>query len=457
MSNTLVSVNPFTGKEITHYKIDTPTIVKHKLEQAHKAFEKWSKVSVRQRAAYLKALADYLQKNKKRMAETATLEMGKPYVQSITEIEKSATALTYYSDKGPLFLEQEHVDTEAQKSYVSFQPLGTVLAIMPWNFPYWQVFRAMGPILMAGNTMLLKHASNVTGCALIIEKALQEAGLPEYIFQTLLLSSAEIEPVIAHRYVNAVTFTGSTNGGSQVAALAGKYLKKQVLELGGSDAYLVLEDADLKKAVEICVTSRLNNTGQSCISAKRFIVDKKVLNTFQTQMAEQMQQKKYGDPMNASVQLGPLARHDLRNQLHKQVEESVAKGAKILCGGFIPEEEGAFYPPTVLTGVKKGMPAYDEELFGPVAAIIEAKDEADAIRIANDSIFGLGGAVFSRDSKRAEQIAEEELQAGSVFVNDFVRSDARLPFGGIKQSGYGRELGYYGLREFTNIKTIFVR
>ncbi len=457
MSNTLVSVNPFTGKEITHYKTDTPTIVKHKLEQAHKAFEKWSKVSVRQRAAYLKALADYLQKNKKRMAETATLEMGKPYVQSITEIEKSATTLTYYSDKGPQFLEQELVETEAQKSYVSFQPIGTVLAIMPWNFPYWQVFRAMGPILMAGNTMLLKHASNVTGCALIIEQALQEAGLPEYIFQTLVLPSTEVEPVIAHRYVNAVTFTGSTNAGSKVASVAGKYLKKQVLELGGSDAYVVLEDADLKRAVEVCVTSRLNNTGQSCISAKRFVVHKKVLNTFQTQMVELMQQRKYGDPMNASVQLGPLARHDLRDQLHKQVEESVAKGATLLCGGFIPEEEGAFYPPTVLTGVKKGMPAYDEELFGPVAAIIEAKDETEAIRIANDSIFGLGGAVFSRDVKRAEEIAEEALQAGSVFVNDFVRSDARLPFGGTKQSGYGRELGYYGLREFTNIKTIFIR
>lgn len=457
MSNTLISINPFTGKEITHYKTDTSTITKHKLEQAHKAFEKWSKVSVRQRAAYLKALADYLQKHKKSMAETATLEMGKPYVQSITEIEKSATTLTYYSDKGPLFLEQEPVETDAQKSYVSFQPLGTVLAIMPWNFPYWQVFRAMGPILMAGNSMLLKHASNVTGCALNIEKALQEAGLPEYLFQTLVLPSAEMEPVIAHRYVNAVTFTGSTNGGSKVAELAGKHLKKQVLELGGSDAYIVLEDADLKRAVEVCVASRLNNTGQSCISAKRFVVDKKVLPTFQDQMVELMQQKKYGDPMHASAQLGPMARHDLRDQLHKQVEESVARGAQILCGGFIPEEEGAFYPPTVLTGVKKGMPAYDEELFGPVAAIIEAKDEADAIRIANDSIFGLGGAVFSRDIKRAEQIAEEQLQVGSVFINDFVRSDARLPFGGIKQSGYGRELSYYGLREFTNIKTIFIR
>lgn len=457
MSNVMTSVNPFTGKETARFNIDTPTIIKHKLEQAHKAFEKWSAVSVRQRAAYLKALADYLQKNKRSMAETATREMGKPYIQSITEIEKSAVTLTYYSDKGPQFLEQEMVETEAQKSYVSFRPLGTVLAIMPWNFPYWQVFRAMGPILMAGNTMVLKHASNVTGCALAIEEALKEAGLPDYIFQTLVLPSSGVEQVIAHRHIQAVTFTGSTQAGSKVAELAGKYLKKQVLELGGSDAYVVLHDADLKKAVEVCVTSRLNNTGQSCISAKRFIVDKKVIETFSRQMTEMMEQKKYGDPMNASVQLGPLARHDLRDQLHKQVTESVRLGAKVLCGGFIPEEEGAFYPPTVLTGVKKGMPAYDEELFGPVAAIIEAIDEADAIRIANDSIFGLGGAIFSRDVKNAEKIAEESLQAGSVFVNDFVRSDARLPFGGIKQSGYGRELSYYGLREFVNIKTIFIR
>jgi len=457
MSNTISSVNPFNGKEIKQYNVDTKTIIKFKLENAHKAFEKWSKVSVRQRAAYLKALGDYLQKNKKSLAEMATLEMGKPYIQSVTELEKSATTLHYYADKGPGFLEPEMVQTEAQKSYVSFQPLGTVLAIMPWNFPYWQVFRALGPILMAGNAMVFKHASNVTGCALAIENAIKEAGLPEYLFQTIIVPSSEMEDVIAHRLINAVTFTGSTSGGSKVAELAGKHLKKQVLELGGSDAYVILEDADLKNAVEVCVTSRLNNSGQSCISAKRFVVDKKVIHTFQTQMVALMEQRKYGDPMHASTTVGPLARHDLRDQLHKQVMDSVAKGAQILCGGFIPEEEGAFYPPTVLTNVKKGMPAYDEELFGPVAAIIEAADEADAIRIANDSVFGLGGAIFSRDIKKAECIAEEQLQAGSIFVNDFVRSDARLPFGGIKQSGYGRELSYYGLREFVNIKTIFVR
>ncbi|KAA5536870.1 NAD-dependent succinate-semialdehyde dehydrogenase [Taibaiella lutea] len=457
MTNTISSINPYNGKEIKQYNIDTKTIIKFKLENAHKAFEKWSKVSVRQRAAYLKALGDYLQKNKKSLAEMATIEMGKPYIQSVTELEKSATTLHYYADKGPGFLEREMVETEAQKSFVSFQPLGTVLAIMPWNFPYWQVFRALGPILMAGNSMVLKHASNVTGCALAIENIIKEAGLPEYLFQTIIVPSSEMEEVIAHRLINAVTFTGSTSGGSKVAELAGKHLKKQVLELGGSDAYVVLEDADLKNAVEVCVTSRLNNSGQSCISAKRFVVDKKVIGTFQTQMVALMEQRKYGDPMNTSTTVGPLARHDLRDQLHQQVMDSVSKGAKILCGGFIPEEEGAFYPPTVLTNVKKGMPAYDEELFGPVAAIIEAQDEADAIRIANDSVFGLGGAIFSRDIKRAESIAEEQLQAGSIFVNDFVRSDARLPFGGIKQSGYGRELSYYGLREFVNIKTIFVR
>jgi succinate-semialdehyde dehydrogenase/glutarate-semialdehyde dehydrogenase len=457
MSQTISSINPYTGKEIKRYDVDTKTILKFKLENAHKAFEKWSNVSIRQRAQYLKGLGSYLQQHKKSMAEMATLEMGKPYIQSITEIEKSATTLQFYADKGPGFLEREMVETEAQKSYVSFQPLGTVLAIMPWNFPYWQVFRALGPILMAGNSMVLKHASNVTGCALAIEAAVREAGIPEHVFQTLVVPSSEMEEVIAHRLINAVTFTGSTSGGSKVAEMAGKHLKKQVLELGGSDAYVILEDADLNRAVEVCVTSRLNNSGQSCISAKRFIVDHKIKATFQKQMVALMEQRKFGDPMHASTTVGPMARHDLRDQLHKQVMDSVEKGAKILCGGYIPEEEGAFYPPTVLTDVKKGMPAYDDELFGPVAAIIEAKDEADAIRLANDSIFGLGGAIFSRDIKKAETIAEEQLQAGSVFVNDFVRSDARLPFGGIKQSGYGRELSYYGLREFVNIKTIFIR
>lgn len=457
MNEYLVSINPFTKKEIAQYKKDDHQIIQNKINNAAIAFKKWSNTSVRQRAAYLKSLADYLQKNKSSLAELATNEMGKPYAQSLLELEKSARTLEYYAENGQQFLQEEIVETEAQKSYISFQPLGTVLAIMPWNYPYWQVFRAMAPILMAGNTMLLKHASNVTGCALAIEKAFTEAGIPDNIFQTLVISAQDVEQVIAHKLVHAITFTGSTDAGSKVASLSGKYLKKQVLELGGSDAYVVLNDADLKQTVEVCVTSRLNNTGQSCISAKRFVVDKKIISTFQSQMVQLMQERKFGNPMDVSNQLGTMARHDLRDQLHEQVNKSIEMGAELLCGGFIPEEEGAFYPPTVLAKVTKGMPAYDEELFGPVAAIIEAKDEDEAIEIANDSVFGLGGAIFSRDTKRAELIAEQRLQAGSVFINDFVRSDPRMPFGGIKQSGYGRELSYFGLREFVNIKTIFIK
>jgi len=457
MTEELFSINPFDGTTLNTYPIDSKAAWENKIEQSNLAQKKWTKVSVRQRSAYLKGLADYLQKNKLTLAELATKEMGKPLAQGLTEIEKSATTLNWYADNAAQMLEPEMVETEAQKSYVSFQPLGSILAIMPWNFPYWQVFRAMGPILMSGNSMLLKHASNVTGCALAIERILTEAGMPEHLFQTLVLPSSEMKEVIAHKHIKAVTFTGSTSAGAQVAAVAAGHIKKQVLELGGSDAYIILADADLKQAVEVCVRSRLNNTGQSCISAKRFVVEEKVLDTFSKQMVAEMEQRTTGDPMSTATQLGPLARIDLRDELHRQVMRSVELGAKLLCGGIIPDGAGAFYPPTVLTNVKKGMPAYDEELFGPVAAIIAAQDEEDALNIANDSVYGLGAAIFSRDSKHAEQIAEEQLQAGSVFVNDYVRSDARLPFGGIGQSGYGRELSYFGLREFVNIKTIFIR
>jgi len=457
MADYLSSYNPFNGELIRQYPVDDHEILREKLARSNTAFEKWSRISPRQRAAYLKSLSGYLLKHKHRLAEIATLEMGKPIAQSLAELEKSAGALKYYSENGPRFLEKEIVETEAQKAYVTFQPLGTILAIMPWNFPYWQVFRAMGPVLMAGNTLLLKHASNVTGCALAIEKAMDEAGIPDFIFQTLVIPSADVASVITDPAVKAVTFTGSTEAGRQVAATAASHLKKQVLELGGSDAYIILEDADMAKAVELCTQSRLNNSGQSCINAKRFVVVKSQLNTFAAQMAKEMQQRKMGDPLDAATQIGPMARKDLRAALHQQVLKSIAMGAKAICGGFIPEGPGAFYPPTVLIDVKKGMPAYEEELFGPVAAIIAAEDEAEAIAIANDSAFGLGGAVFSRDTDRAEKIAATQIQAGSVFVNDFVRSDARLPFGGIKQSGYGRELGYYAIREFVTIKSISVQ
>lgn len=457
MPQYLTSINPYNEEEIAKYPIDDANTVDAKIENAQIVFEKWSKTSPRQRAAYLKSLSDYLLKNKHRLATIATLEMGKPIAQSLAEIEKSAGSLKYYSENGERFLENEPVETEAQKSYVTFQPIGVVLAIMPWNYPFWQVFRALGPVLMAGNTLLLKHASNVSGCAIEIQKAIEDADIPKGVFQTLLMPSTEVEKVIKHTAVKAITFTGSTAVGAKVAATAASQIKKQVLELGGSDAYIVLEDADLPKAVEICVQSRLNNSGQSCISAKRFIVHKNVLETFTTQMAKQMQERKMGDPLDAATQVGPMARIDLRDELHNQVEQSIKKGAQLQCGGLILEKKGAFYPATVLTNVNKGMAAYDEELFGPVAAIIEAKDDEDAIALANDSIYGLGGAIFSRDIERAEKIAEERLQAGSIFVNNFVSSDTRLPFGGIKQSGYGRELSYYAIREFVNIKTISVK
>jgi len=349
------------------------------------------------------------------------------------------------------------VETDARNSFVSFRPLGVVLAVMPWNFPYWQVFRAMAPALMAGNTMVLKHASNVSGCAMAIEQVLKAAGVPRGLFQTLLVPSSRVAALIEAPEIAAVTFTGSTEAGRKVAETAARNLKKQVLELGGSDPYIILEDADMDLAIRTCVDGRLVNSGQSCVAAKRFVVVKAVRRQFEREMTARMQAAAYGDPFDESNRIGPLARTDLRDQLHAQVMESIAKGARLLCGGFVPEGPGAFYPPTVLTHVKPGMPAYDEELFGPVAAIMEAKDEAAALRIANDSIYGLGAGIFSRNRKHATQLAANELEAGNCFVNAFVHSDPRLPFGGVKQSGYGRELGLFGIREFVNIKTIFVQ
>ena len=450
------SINPTTGKLIKEY--NTIDIIKAEkaASLAKKAFEEWKKYSFVERGKVLKNIAANLRKQQKQLATLATNEMGKPISQSMAEVEKCAMTLEYYAKNGASFLKDEIVITDAKKSYVSYQPLGVVLAIMPWNFPYWQVFRAMAPILMSGNTMLLKHASNVSGCALAIEKLLKDAGVPKGLFQTLLLPSKEIKNLIAHEAIAAVTLTGSTAAGKDVASIAASHIKKQVLELGGSDAYIILEDADMQLAVKTCADGRLVNTGQSCVAAKRFVVVKSVLKEFEIGMLEAFKQAHFGDPFNEANKIGPMARIDLRDELHQQVLKSVEKGAKLLCGGYIPEGDGAFYPPTILTKVKKGMPAYDEELFGPVAAIIDAKDESDAIRIANDSIYGLGAGIFSRNKKRAEEIATKQLQAGNCFVNSFVHSDPRLPFGGTKQSGYGRELSSFGMKEFTNAKTIFI-
>jgi succinate-semialdehyde dehydrogenase/glutarate-semialdehyde dehydrogenase len=373
-------------------------------------------------------------------------------------VEKCAWVCEYYAEQAEAQLAPVPVDTPdtEAKTYWTHEPLGVVLAVMPWNFPFWQVFRFAAPNLMAGNAGLLKHASNVPGCALAIEDVFRDAGFPDGLFRTLLIDHELSERLLEQPLLRAVTLTGSVRAGKAVAAKAGSLVKKTVLELGGSDAYVILEDADLERAVETCVTSRLINSGQSCIAAKRFVVVEAVREHFEERMVGRMRAARMGEPSDPMTDVGPQARADLRDELHRQVRDSVDAGARCLLGGTVPEGPGAFYPPTVLTDVRPGMPAYDEELFGPVAAIIAADDEADAIRIANDSVFGLGAAVFTEDRERGERIAREELQAGACFVNAFVRSDPRLPFGGIKESGYGRELAPLGIREFVNAKTVWV-
>ncbi len=457
MPQHLVSIDPATGKEIGAYKVFDEKKVEAAVKRAVTTFDEWRLLSYAKRATVLKNIAKELRKEKDKLVRLATREMGKPIQQGYYEVEKCAATLEFYAKNGAAFLANEMVATDADRSYVSFQPLGVILAIMPWNFPYWQVFRAMGPAVMAGNTMLLKHASNVSGCALAIEKLVTNAGAPKGLLQTILVPSSRVEGLIDDKRIAAVTLTGSTAAGRKVAEAAGRNLKKAVLELGGSDPYIILADADMDLAIEIAVRGRLVNSGQSCIAAKRFVVVKSVRKVFEAKFTEKMKAATYGDPMDEQNRIGPMARADLRDQLHQQVLKSIEKGARLLCGGFVPEGKGAYYPPTVLTNVKKGMPAYDDELFGPVGAIIEAKDDEDALRIANDTVYGLGGGIISKNKAKAERLAANELQAGSCFVNDFVHSDQRLPFGGVKQSGYGRELGTFGIREFVNIKTVFVK
>lgn len=452
----IVSVNPANGKPLKKYPAHTPKQVNQKVTQTHKAWLSWKDTGHAERSRLLISIAAALQNRKKEFAILMAQEMGKPVSQGVAEIEKCASVCQYYADNAAKLLKDQLIETDASKSFISFQPIGVVLAIMPWNFPFWQVFRFLAPALAAGNCGVLKHASNVPGCALAIEEIVQQAGFPANVFQSLLINNTSVEKIIENPLIQAVTITGSTNAGRQVAQKAGSLIKKTVLELGGSDAYVVLADADLEKAAETCVNSRIINSGQSCIAAKRFIVVKSVQKEFIKLFLKKMKAKKVGDPLNASSDIGPQARVDLRNELHEQVKQSVKAGAKCILGGELPKGKNAFYPATILTKVKKGMPAYDEELFGPVAAIIAAKDEADAIRIANDSTFGLGAAVFTGNKERGEKIAAIQLQAGSCFVNSLVKSDPRLPFGGIKQSGYGRELGMFGIHEFVNIKTVYI-
>ena len=452
----LDAVNPATGETIKTYDEMTPQQAAAAVEEAHAAWKSWRTTPFSERARPMKKAAGILRERKEELARLMAVEMGKPLKQGIAEAEKCALGCDYYAEHAEAHLAPEIVKTEATKSYVAFEPLGVVLAVMPWNFPFWQVFRFAAPALMAGNTGVLKHASNVPGCAMAIEDMFVQAGFPKGVFRTLLIGSRQVKAVIEHPLVRAVTLTGSTPAGKAVAAQAGAALKKTVLELGGSDPYIILEDADLDHAVNTCATSRLINSGQSCVNAKRFIVVEPLVAAFTEKLVAAMKARRMGDPLAEGTDIGPQARPDLRDELHKQVIDSIAKGARLLLGGEIPPGNGSFYPPTVLAGVRPGMPAYEEELFGPVASIFAARDEADAVRIANDSIFGLGAAVFTRDVARGERVARE-LEAGCTFVNTLVASDPRLPFGGIKESGYGRELGTYGIKEFVNLKTVYVK
>jgi succinate-semialdehyde dehydrogenase / glutarate-semialdehyde dehydrogenase len=451
------SINPVNEKVVARYSRHDADEINLIIESAAQAQKQWGGSSFQERSELMRGAATVLHENKMEYGKLLTLEMGKPIKQSVAEIEKCAAVCVYYADHAEGFLTPEVIETGARESFVAYRPLGLVLAIMPWNFPFWQVFRFAVPSLMAGNGALLKHASNVMGSALAIEGVFKQAGFPDNIFRSLKVGSSEVGDIIDHPAVKAVTLTGSVGAGSAVASAAGKALKKTVLELGGSDPYLVLEDADLDLAAELCTKSRLINGGQSCIAAKRFIVVDKVYDEFLQKFVAGMQSKIMGDPMEEKVDIGPQAQVKLRDELHKQVLESIEKGARCVTGGYIPEMKGAWYPPTILDQVKPGMPAYDQELFGPVAAVIRAKDETDAVRIANDSEFGLGAAVFTRDLARGKYIAENLLEAGSCFVNEMVQSDPRLPFGGIGHSGYGRELSWFGIREFCNIKTVYVR
>ena len=451
------TINPASGDMLARYPFMSNGGVDAAMETAGEAQRTWRAVPAEERARLIGGVARRFRTHHRRLAEIVTMEMGKPMGESLAEVEKCAGACEHYNRDGAGFLSDRVVETEAWRSYVTFQPLGLVLAIMPWNFPLWQVVRAAVPALMAGNGVLLKHAPTVPGCAMELARLFgPAAGLPEGLFTNLFIDVPATGDLILDARVQAVTLTGSTRAGRQVAMLAGSQIKTCVMELGGSDPYIVLEDADLPRAVEACVAGRLLNGGQSCIAAKRMIVHEAVADDFTEAVVARMAGVRVGEPMAEMTDVGPLAREDLRDHLAGQVERSIAAGAVCRLGGEVPKVPGWYYPCTVLTGVGPGMPAYDEEMFGPVACIIRAGSEEEAVRIANDTAYGLGAAVFTEDLERGERIARDGIEAGTCFVNDFVKSDPRLPFGGVKASGFGRELSDFGVREFVNVKTVRV-
>lgn len=450
------SINPANGETVQLYDTWDEVYLNLVLQDCSEVRPTWAATPIDERCALMRQAGQVLLKRKEELATIMTTEMGKLIKDARAEIEKCAMVCDFYADRGPAFLADEYIESDAERSYVAYQPLGTVLAVMPWNFPFWQVFRFAAPGLIAGNTGLLKHASNVPACAQAIESIFTEAGFPAHVFRTLMIPSSMVASVIEDDRVQAVTLTGSEPAGIAVASTAGKALKKSLLELGGSDAFIVLEDAEMELTVNQAVISRYLNSGQSCIAAKRFIVVDAIADSFVGQFKQAVGELLPGNPLDEKTTLAPMARHDLRDELHEQVLDSITKGAVAVLGCSPESNAGAYYQASILDHVKPGMRAYDEELFGPVAIIIRARDEEHALMIANSSRYGLGGSVWTRDKKRGERVARR-MECGCAFVNGLVKSDPRLPFGGIKASGYGRELSSHGIREFVNAKTIWIR
>ncbi len=452
----LLSINPVDGQVVKEFDVWSRQQLHSVLDEVAAVVPMWSSYSLAQRSKYLLSVAEELKKQREKLASLATLEMGKLIGEARAEIDKCITVCKYYAENAAAFLENETVESDAGKSYIAYQPLGAVLAVMPWNFPFWQVFRCAAPALVAGNAVLLKHASNVPQCAIALENIFKAAGLPQGIFRTLRIETRHVADVISHDCIQMVALTGSEIAGRKVAAIAGANLKKTVLELGGSDAFIVLEDADIDMAVSTALVSRFLNAGQSCIAAKRFIVLDVVADLFVERFKQSIEKLQMGQPLDESVTLAPMARLDLRDELHQQVMDSIGQGAVAVTGCFIPDMAGAFYPASLLDNVQPGMPAYDEEIFGPVAAVIRVADEKQALEVANGSRYGLGGSIWTADRNRGESLALK-VRSGACFVNGLVKSDPRLPFGGVKASGYGRELFRHGIREFVSTKTIWLR
>jgi len=449
------SINPYDGTLLNTYEGHSKDQIEQKIQATYQAYLNWRDTSFGERKKCMHRAAEELLSNKKLYSETITLEMGKTIKESTSEVEKCAKVCKYYAEKAEKFLKDESLDTPNGNAYIHYNPIGTVLAVMPWNFPFWQVFRFAAPALMAGNTGLLKHASNVPKCGLSIQQVFENAGFPKDVFNTLLISSGDVKEVIEHPLVAAVTLTGSELAGKSVASTAGNQIKKSVLELGGSDPFIVLKDADVEKAAEIAVKARMINAGQSCIAAKRFIIEKEIAEEFTDEFIKNLEQLKTGDPLKADTDFATLARQNLAEELYEQVRKSIELGAEVIYGQMPEKIDSAFFPAMILGDLKPGMPAYDEELFGPVASFFTVEDEKEAVLIANDSQFGLGGSLWTKDIEKGKRLANQ-IESGAIYINQMMFSDPSVPFGGIKISGYGRELSHLGIREFTNQKTVWV-